>query len=312
MGHRIPLAKQWLQGDCIRGSLHKDTYYGAITQFNRDEVKYVVRKELRPKQGRNDGGFENWNELEDVIVDKSLFNKIKEQVPEGVSFKEAYKEGGFYMLDKNGKRINIRRIRCYVNLKEPLVVRKQAYSSPFAYKNVYYAQNDENVACSLYEHENKRKFRCFTLYNVAKSMRNQQIHNINELLPKSLPKEKGGKKKRIEEYKRLFVLIPGQMVILRGDEESVTTLSPEEISKRYYKVCKIKKDGRILLQHHLEARNDDALNKAYPNEKSGVNGFSKINLDDPYPRLLLSRQNHNFWIEGVDFQIVNGAVKEMK
>ena len=219
------------------------------------------------------------------------------------------------MLDKKGNRINkIRHIRCYTNLKEPLVVRKQTYPSRFAYKNVYYAKNDENVACALYEHENKRKFRCFTLYYVANNMRKQKIHDINELLPKSLPIEKGGKKKRIEEYKRLFVLIPGQMVILRGDEESVTALSPEEISKRYYKVCKIQKD-RITLQYHLEARDGDALMKAYPEEtfgNSGKNGFSKINLNDPYPRLLLSCQNHNFWIEGVDFQIVNGAVKEMK
>lgn len=315
MGHRIPLAKQWLQGDCVRGSLHQDTYYGAIKPSKSDEVKYVVRKELRPKQGKDDGGFKDWEELKKVIVDKSLFDMIKKQIPEGMSFKKAYEKVGFYMLDKKGNRINkIRHIRCYTNLKEPLVVRKQTYPSRFAYKNVYYANNDENVACALYEHENEREFRCFTLYDVANNMRKERIHNLNELFPESLP-IKGGKKKRIEEYKRIFVLIPGQMVILRGHEESVTTLSPEEISKRYYKVCKIKKDGRILLQHHLEARDDEALMEAYPEEtfgKSGKNGFSQINLEDPYPRLLLSRQNHNFWIEGIDFQIVNGVVKGMK
>ena len=311
MGHRIPLAKQWMKGDCIRGSLHKDTYYGAIKPFNSDKVKYVVRRELRPKQRKI--GFKDWDELQKVIVDKSLFDMIKKQIPEeGMTFKEAYEKYGFYMLDKKGNHINkIRHIRCYAKTKKPLEIRKQTNPSPFAYKNVYYAENDENVACALYEHESKRKFQCFMLYDVADNVRKEKTHNINELLPKSLPIEKGGKKKQIMEGKRLFVLTPGQMVILRGHEESVTALSPEEISKRYYRVCNIQKD-RILLQHHLEARDDEALNKAYPNEKSGVNGFSKINLNDPYPRLLLSCQNHNFWIEGVDFQIVNGVVKGMK
>lgn len=317
MGHRIPLAKQWLQGDCIRGSLHKDTYYGAIKPSNSDEMKYVVRRELRPKQGKNDGGFENLNELKKVIVDQSLFDMIKKQIPEGMSFKKVYEKDGFYMLDKKGNRINkIRHIRCYAKYQELLEIRKQTYPSSFAYKNVYYAKNDENIAYALYEHENDRTFRCFTLYDVAKSMHNQQIRNLNELFPESLI-EKGGKKKQIVEYKRIFVLIPGQMVILRGHEESVTTLSPEEISKRYYKFCRIfdREKGYLQLQHHLEARDDKSLKIAYPKEKygeRGINGFSKINLNDPYPRLLLSRQYQNFWIEGIDFQIVNGVVKGMK
>ena len=81
-----------------------------------------------------------------------------------------------------------------------------------------------------------------------------------------------------------------------------------------------KNDGRILMQHHIDARDNKTLKIDFPEDgidnqgkkfgKSGINGFSEQNFDKPHHRLLLSRKKFNFLIEGKHFEInPDGEIK---
>lgn len=318
-GHRIPIAKEWIQGDSIRGSLHGDTFYGAITQHNDKTVKYVVRRELKYKASSNDSGFKDWKDLEKNIVNKSLVAKMRKQFPKGTSFKEACTQGIYTKITNSGERIGkIRHVRCYATIKNPIVVKRQSYASSFEYKNNYYAQNGENIAYALYQNGEKRTFMCLSLVDASLLAKTEKITDVCDVFSHSLIKTEGSKKKPVNvEYTRRFAVIPGQMVILKGDDDKLSDLAEEEKSIRLYRITRIfdPKQGLLQLQHHLEARDNDALKEAYPEKtygKRGQNGFSEINYQEPYPRLLLSPGKQNFWVEGTDFYIKNGNVIEIK
>ena len=308
LGHRIPLAKHWVKGDCIRGELHDKTYYGAITQYGSDEIKYVLRIPLKYKTNSLDKGFKSWEDLKNVIVNKALFEMMRSQFGEETSFKEAC-EQGIYMKDKDGNRKNrIRHIRCYASaVTNPIKVREQVYRSSKDYKNYYYAKNGENIAYALYSDGKRRVFKCLSLMDASKISNTEDLHNLAYIFPAT--KEIIDKSKRRVIYNKVFTLIPGQMVIIKREDETLASLTQEEVSHRLYTLKEIEKDGRLILKHHLEARDDSALEKAYPdNGKSGKKGFSTVNFINPYPKLRLSLSNQHFWVEGKDFIIKNGKV----
>ena len=100
---------RWQTGDALRGEIHKASYYGAITQFVKDEegkvlmkegrpqinltIKFVIRRELKYKKSATDSGFASWDDLGKAIVDKELFALMKGQFPEETSFKDACEQG---------------------------------------------------------------------------------------------------------------------------------------------------------------------------------------------------------------------------
>ena len=68
--------------------------------------------------------------------------------------------------------------------------------------------------------------------------------------------------------------------------------------------------GQIQLIYHLDSRDDKQLLTDFPNDgKKGKNGFSEINLVNPYPKLLLSPINIFFLREYKDFIIESGEIK---
>lgn len=314
-GHNIPVAKEWIQGSSIRGSLHGDTFYGAITQHSDKTIKYVVRRELKYKANSNDSGFKDWDELEKSMVNKTLAKRLRKQFPEGTSFKDACAQG-IYCVDKDGNAVTtgkdkktickIRHVRCYASVTNPIVVKKQTYISKIEYKNYYYAKNGENIAYALYQHDQKRTYLCLSLADAAKCSQTEAISNINDIFPYTHIVKKSV-------FTKVFTLIPGQMVILKQDGETLESLTKEQISCRLYRLRRIfdPNNGKLQLQHHLEARDDKKLAADFPTKdfgKAGTNGFSKIDYNTPMPRLLLSPGNQSFWVEGADFKIINGQV----
>lgn len=314
-GHKVPVAKRWIKGDSVRGELHDKTYYGAITQYDDKTIKYVVRRPLLYAKTSNDAGFKDWEDIKKVIVNKELVDMMKSQFPEGTSFKDAFNStNGIWMMKKDGTRDKrIRHIRCYASVTNPIKVRKQTYPSSKEYKNFFYARNGENIAYALYESGSKRCFECVSLLNAAKISSASGTNNGQDIFATTIFRTVGRKEM---EFSRLFTIFPGQMVILKGDEDSVDQLSMQEVSIRLYQVRRIYNptDGRLQLQHHLESRSDKQLSEAFPKEqfgKAGINGFSTIKLNEPSPRLLLAIGNQNFWVEGQDFVIKNGKVVKL-
>ena len=107
---------RWITGDSLRGTLHLETWYGAVAMPkldangkmmrdgrgniipDTDNIKYVVRCPLKHKESATASGFKTWEELEKVIVDKALYELMRNQHL-GLDFKTAC-EKGIYMLDK--------------------------------------------------------------------------------------------------------------------------------------------------------------------------------------------------------------------
>ena len=229
----------------IRGKLHAETFLGAITQWNNEEIKYVKRVELKYKKSSLDSGFKSWDDLESAIVNKQLVQIMKSQFPEGTTFQEAC-EQGIYMLNKRGEKINrIRHIRIEVKEKHPLAIKKHTYLSDKDYKQYYYAgMGDLYVMCE-YKNQQEKAYQIYSLFSIAEN-RKCGIEDI----PSSIIGKKGN---------RLLlnrVIKPGDMVLIYKDTlEELYDLDTAALSKRLYRVPNgaFESDGRINLCHHLYA-----------------------------------------------------------
>ena len=227
-GHKIPQAKYYIKGDCIRGQLHQETFYGAIKQpviedgvikRNQDgsvattgETKYVVRRELKFKKNDQDSGFKTWDELGKAIVDKALFNIMKSQFPENSSFKDAIDQG-IFMMKKVGhdweKTNKIRHVRCFANVSNPIKVKMQTYRSNKEYKQQYYAGMGDLYTMCRYDNEDcsKSHYQVYSLFDIS-SNRKSGIDDI----PTHFFDKKG------TEYNFVYSLIKGQEVIIMNGE----------------------------------------------------------------------------------------------
>ena len=302
-----------MRGDSIRGRLHEESFLGAITQNQQDEVFYVMRRNLAVKRGETQG-FTSWDDLEKQIVNKSLIPMMKSQFPEGTTFAEAF-EQGIYMLDNEGNKVNrIRRIRCHVAAKNPAKVKVQTYPSSKEYKNYYYAVNGEIAAYAIYwdgKIGSNRDYASISIMDLAKIKNTLPIVSKEEAFETTLEQPKGGT------LPLFAVLVPGRtkVLVFRNDEfedgtsidnikHLAATFGTDELSKRLYIVRQVfSKDGRVRMIHHLEARDDKKLEKDYG--LSGKNGFSDIDINQPQPKLLLSKGNLTILVEGKHF-IIDG------
>ena len=251
-GHNLPKAQRWMQGNSIRGQLHKETFYGAIVKLSKEkeaEKKYVVRRELKYAKSKNDSGFKNWDELKNAIVDEHLFELIRKQFDKGTSLKEAV-EAGIYMLNKKGERVNkIRHIRCYADSKNPLKLKRQTFVSNKDHKNNYYVGGGDLYAICKYEcvDDEKKKplSEVWSLYEIADN-RNHGIDAIPVELLKNNTK-----------YRLISTLKSGDQVLLYKDNvnELVNTIKNEwEIS-----------DGHVLAEVPLSK--EDQTSQFYAKNK---------------------------------------------
>ncbi len=189
----------WATGDCIRGQLHQETFYGAVKPAKRDEkgniikdeegkmiledkLRYVIRVPFQYKKDTNTPGFKTLDEILKQIVDVGLKSQIEKQVNAVGSLKEAF-EKGIYMLDKNGKPHGnkIRHIRIWASVSEPLKIKKQTNLSKTEYKQHYYAGNATNSYFALYEGEGEKKFDYRNLMETAQVLSTNTIKQPTEL-----------------------------------------------------------------------------------------------------------------------------------
>ena len=124
------------KGDAARGSLHSDTYYGAIE--NDGVVRYVKRINLASMK------------VTDVknIVDDAARGIVEAAIREK-GFKEAI-AGTIWMNEE--KQIPIKKVRCYTSKKNPISFdkKKQRDLSDKEYKRNYYVTTKGNYIVALY------------------------------------------------------------------------------------------------------------------------------------------------------------------
>lgn len=271
------------KGDSARGSLHNDTYYGAIEKDGN--VKYVVRKALSTLK---ESDVEN-------IVDEAVKEKVKDAI-KAKGFKEAM-AGDIFMNEEKG--IKIKKVRCFTpTVVAPLHIRQQRDLSKKEYKQQYNVTLDGNYCMAIYEGivKGKRK-RTFEIVNMIEaSDYYKESSGLSKLYPIA-PEEKNGMKYRCK------VTTGTQIILLESDDEEIDFADSRELSARMYYVAIMKKDGRLILRYNQEAREASILAK-----ESRAGAYKKT--DDYRSQITLSLSDFHALVEGVDFEInVLGEVK---
>lgn len=274
-----PIPDQWITGDCIRGQIHGETYYGAIKQAKKDdngtilrgkdgkiivgdETYYVARKELLFKKDANSPGFKDWTELENAIVDKDLFKMMKGQFEEGTSFKDASSKGIFMFkkrpdgtIDFSDEcRVNkIRHVRCFTSIKNPLKIKRQTYFSPKDYKQYYYAEMGDLYSMCKYENENgtEKEYHIWSLYDITQN-RKAGIEDIPNVI---LSKRKNAL------YLTQTITVGDMLLLYKETKQELFEMDIEYLSNRLYVVRGFENPSLIKLVKHINAQSDKDLGK---------------------------------------------------
>jgi len=312
------------KGDTVRGCLHKETFYGAIKRDvvnkkgeKEEKIFYVVRKPLE----YSDFGFKTINAV-NKIVDEGVRNIVLKAINEK-GIKLALSEP-IWMNEE--KQIPIKKVRCFApTVTNPIHLKKHRDESKHDYKQSYHVTNDGNYLMAIYEGKDdkgkiKRDFEIannlkageYFKQSVQETLKAQGINNLEGLVPSSKTV------KKIDAPLK-YIIKTGTLVLFWKDSvQEIWDLNNTEIRNRLYKIIKQNKDGRLAFKFQQEARNDEELKRDYEKKnnakapKSLTNGESKVNFNNPYPKLLLSPSNFNMLVEGYDFKInVLGQIEKI-
>ena len=279
---KTPKGIIYQQGDTARGSLHSDTYYGAIEKDG--EIRYVVRRAL--------SSLEKMTEV-DNIVDETVKEKVKAAIAEK-GLKEAV-SGTIYMNEEKG--IVIKKVRCFANdVKKPINIRHQRDMSRKEYKQQYHVKNEGNYMLAIYEDVVKGKVR--RDYELVKTIeaadyyrrstdKSERMSLVPERSPKGFPLK--------------WNLKIGQHVILYETSPDEIVISDKaDVSKRLYVITGLSINpvgtgyGSIVMRHHQEARMAKDVKVTKGAYKSS----------DPYRgSIFLYHTQFNALVEGLDFEI---------
>lgn len=284
------------KGDAARGSLHNDTYYGAIK--NDGVVRYVKRINLASMK---ESDVKN-------IVDDVVRGIVEAPIREK-GFKEAM-AGTIWMNEE--KQIPIKKVRCYTpSVTKPLNIRQQRDVSPKEYKQQYHVTNDNNYLLALYigkdkKGKEKREFEIINMLQTAQYFRtsNDKVAVGNNIVPI----------KSEHDYPFAYSLKIGTMVLLyEKSPNEVWDASIVDNNKRLYKVVGLsamRMKGRnvdyatIKLKHHEEAR--------LSTELKSKNGAFKQG-EELRPSIIMLHTQLNALVQGYDFEINElGEIKRLR
>lgn len=273
------------KGDAARGSLHKDTYYGAIMRSDEDTPFYVVRKNV--DSHLSDLDIKN-------IVDDVVRRIIQNAVAEGG--KDAL-NGTIWMNEE--KQIPIKKVRCITSVKNPLSFehRKPRDTSNKSYKNDYYVAPDDNYLMAVYKgvtSKGKVKY-MYEFINMLDAARFYKQSYDKVLVDGNIVQlNKDG-------LNLYYTLKKGTMVLLYVDNPDEIWENNGDWSRRLYKVTELWKDGRIVVTKHTEARPSSEVPKV---TKGFCIGDSKG---------LYSYSKFSALVQGYDFEINElGEIKRLK
>lgn len=280
--YKIPVFQQ---GDTVRGSLHQDTFYGAIKQplkgedgkivfddkgrmlftvdkkTGEEEIYYVVRKEISNlKQS-------------DVskIVDQNIKSIIEDaQKKKLISFNNNGAKVVGTVWQNEEKQIPLKKVRVFTpSVKSPLKDFKR-HAKPFLsskeYKQQFNVVNDENYCMAIYEAKGKgdKVLRAYEIVNnidagdFYKLSKYKDREEDNIALIPELHIETGFPLKH-QNSKPLIIKKGQSCIILKDESDSVDWNDKNWLNSRLYIITGIDKDG-IKLSHHQDARaGTDAL-----------------------------------------------------
>lgn len=273
------------QGDAVRGALHKDTYYGAISR--EGTIKYVVRRALS-SLGEKD--IKN-------IVDPAVREKVEQAIKER-GFKNLLSQPVWMNKEKG---IEIKKVRVFTpTVTSPLNLKKHRDESRHPHKQFYHVANDSNYCLCIYEgnlggKKVKRSYKLINLLDAARLYKSGE-----ELFPLS---DKDGLPLK-------WKLRIGDMVLFyEKSPQELYDCSKEELVKRLYRISGLnlnpsgKGYGVVTFRYNQEARptND-------PNTKL-ISGVWKCG-EDIRPGITQLYTQFNALVEGQDFRLtVTGEIQ---
>ena len=272
------------KGDAARGSLHSDTYYGAIE--NDGVVRYVKRINLASMK------------VTDVknIVDDAVRGIVEAAIREK-GFKEAM-AGTIWMNEE--KQIPIKKVRCYTSIKNPISFdkKKQRDLSDKEYKRNYYVTTKGNYIVALYVGSTKtgKRKTFYEFVNMMEAAGYYKTSNDKSVVGHNIvPLEK-------DDCQLAFILKKGTMVIFyKETKDEVWDYSQKETVRNLYYVSMIESDGRVTFKYHQEARRDEEL----PRNASDTS--------DRKPKIRVGLASAKILVQGYDFEINElGEIKRLK
>lgn len=272
------------KGDAARGSLHSDTYYGAIE--NDGVVRYVKRINLASMK------------VTDVknIVDDAVRGIVEAAIREK-GFKEAM-AGTIWMNEE--KQIPIKKVRCYTSIKNPISFdkKKQRDLSDKEYKRNYYVTTKGNYIVALYVGSTKtgKRKTFYEFVNMMEAAGYYKTSNDKSVVGHNIvPLEK-------DDCQLAFILKKGTMIIFyKETKEEVWDYSQKETVRNLYYVSEIESDGRVTFKYHQEAR----LDKELPRNASDTS--------DIKPKIRVGLASAKILVQGYDFDINElGEIKRLR
>lgn len=282
------------QGDTARGSLHNDTYYGAIERDGK--IKYVVRKNLDALDSK------------DVqhIVDDEVRRKVLEAISKHGSLKDAL-EMTIWMNEE--KCIPIKKVRVFTNsVTRPINIRTHRDKSRHDYKRQFHVQNDRNYMMAIYagRDERGRERSLFELIsNIAAAKFYRKSNNDTTGNQQIVPKTKNG-------FPLKYQLKIGTMVLLyESNPDEIWRLDKQELQKRLYKVTGLNSFqsgtsayGRISLVHHQDAR---------PSSEIKLKNGAFLSSEEFRPGILMLHGQFKALVAGEDFVLNDlGEITRLK
>lgn len=278
----------YVQGDTARGSLHMQTYYGAIKRD--DEIKYVIRKRL--------------DSLQLADVDKIVDTAVRECVKAAIDrdgFKDAISNPICFNAEKG---VYIKKVRIYASaVTSPIHLKRHRDQSRFEHKRDYYVVNDSNYCMAIYE-GNDAKGRVKRTFQIVNNLEAVKFYNGKtdryHLVPQS----------DANDYPLKCILRTGTMVLFyENSPEELCDCSRAELSKRLYKVTGMSEQvvsgqyhyGTFTFRHHQEAR---------PAGELKAKGGEYKQNEEYRPIIGLKHTQLNALVEGYDFELtVTGEIK---
>lgn len=267
-----PHGKKQAKGDCARDGLHKESYYGAIKHDG--EVKYVKRKAI--------------SDISAGDIDKIVDEVVREKVRR--AFEENRMDKPIYMNEEKG--IIIKKVRCYSpDVTQPLHIRRHRDISTKEYKQQFHVMPDGNYCMAIYEAKKNGKVK--RTYEIIDAFEAATYYKQSNALRHSYP--------IAPEWKdgmayRCMVKTGTHVILLQNEDEELDLKDNAELFKRMYFVAILRKDGRIILRHHKEAREASTIKKE---RKAGV----YVAGEDYRSEISMSLSNFFAFVEGVDFEI---------
>lgn len=310
-GHTIVSPKFKCTGLGIRGEINESSLYGAIRKPQIDENNspkrdengimiivpknyYVIRRELKYKKNDNDTGFKTWNDLENAIVDKSLFKLMKEQFPKDTTFKDAI-EQGIYMLKyirekgeivKCVKKYRIRHVRCFASgVSNAQEVKMHTHLSSKEYKQFVYTKSSEIYAIGKYKNDVETEFVAYNILELSKS------YNVEGDIPLTISskKNRNGNLSLVQKIRK-----GDHLLLYKKDPTELYDLDDSELSKRLYVVDGIEKPYRITITKH-----------SIMSKEKGESAGSMVEL--PH-KIRQSVASLHYLTENVDFEFCEGKI----